>query len=173
MTENRSATPLKVCIIDTGYDYNHEDLPKDGVTTTETKYGTALVDGDGHGTHCAGVIGAIGNNNIGVVGVNPDPTKFSFHIAKALSDNGVGTASTVIQAIEGCISSGSKIISRSLGGGPKMNIVEELFQEAYDEGVLVFAAAGNQGVTGQSVSSSRYCHFIDLAELCHRRLSCL
>ena len=61
-------TSIKICIIDTGYDYGHEDLPTDGVTWTETIYGSALKDGDGHGTHCAGVIGAIGFNKRGVLG---------------------------------------------------------------------------------------------------------
>ncbi len=65
---NRLVSPVKVCIIDTGYDYTHEDLPKDNITTTETLYGSALEDGDGHGTHVAGVIGAIGGNDMGVVG---------------------------------------------------------------------------------------------------------
>lgn len=66
--ERYNHTSVKVCIIDTGYDYGHEDLPTDGVTGTETIYGSALKDGDGHGTHCAGVIGAIGFNERGVVG---------------------------------------------------------------------------------------------------------
>ena len=66
--ERYNHTSIKVCIIDTGYDFGHEDLPTDGITVTETIYGSALKDGDGHGTHCAGVIGAIGFNNRGVVG---------------------------------------------------------------------------------------------------------
>lgn len=61
-------TPIKVCIIDTGYDVTHEDLPKMNITGTRTSYGDYLVDGDGHGTHVAGVIGALGNNNVGIVG---------------------------------------------------------------------------------------------------------
>eukprot|EP00584_Thalassiosira_punctigera_P005395 CAMPEP_0172545124 /NCGR_PEP_ID=MMETSP1067-20121228/15122_1 /TAXON_ID=265564 ORGANISM="Thalassiosira punctigera, Strain Tpunct2005C2" /NCGR_SAMPLE_ID=MMETSP1067 /ASSEMBLY_ACC=CAM_ASM_000444 /LENGTH=780 /DNA_ID=CAMNT_0013331809 /DNA_START=135 /DNA_END=2474 /DNA_ORIENTATION=- len=138
-------SPVKVCIVDTGYDSSHEDLPKVGVTSTNTGYGDPLQDGDGHGTHCAGVIGAVGNNGRGIVGVNPDPTKFSFHIAKALNDDGMGTASSVLKGIKGCISSGSKIISMSLGGGPKSSIFNELYKEAYDNDVLVFAAAGNVG----------------------------
>ncbi|KAL7527008.1 hypothetical protein ACHAXR_001756 [Thalassiosira sp. AJA248-18] len=139
-------TPVKVCIVDTGYDGSHEDLPKVGITTTETGYGEALTDGDGHGTHCAGVIGALGNNNKGIVGVNPDPTKFSFHISKALNDDGLGTATSVLRGIEGCIKSGSKIISMSLGGGPKSPIFREIYEEAYNKGILSFAAAGNLGL---------------------------
>ena len=61
-------TPVKVCIVDTGYDKSHEDLPQEGVTFTETGYGDPLEDEDGHGTHCAGVIGALGNNRRGIVG---------------------------------------------------------------------------------------------------------
>mmetsp|Transcript_38199 Transcript_38199/g.70109 ORF Transcript_38199/g.70109 Transcript_38199/m.70109 type:complete len:629 (+) Transcript_38199:208-2094(+) len=139
-------TPVKVCIIDTGYDGSHEDLPTVGVTGTNTGYGDALQDGDGHGTHCAGVIGAVGDNGRGIVGVNPDPTKFSFHIVKALNDDGMGTASSVLKGIQGCISSGAKIISMSLGGGPKSPMFDALYEEAYDKNILVFAAAGNVGV---------------------------
>lgn len=61
-------TPVKVCIIDTGYDVTHEDLPKENITGTRTSYGDYLVDGDGHGTHVAGVIGAVGWNSVGIVG---------------------------------------------------------------------------------------------------------
>lgn len=67
-TTQYNHTAIKVCIIDTGYDFGHEDLPTNEVTGTETIYGSALTDGDGHGTHCAGVIGAVGWNQKGVVG---------------------------------------------------------------------------------------------------------
>ena len=52
-------TPVKVCIIDTGYNIDHEDLPKEAVTQTDVGYGSSFFDNDGHGTHCAGVIGAV------------------------------------------------------------------------------------------------------------------
>jgi subtilisin family serine protease len=137
--------PVKVCIIDTGYNINHEDLPHSGVSQTDVGYGSSFLDMDGHGTHCAGVIGAIGNNQLGIVGVNPDYTKFSFHIVKALSDEGVGTASAVLRAIQGCIDGGSKIISMSIGGGPNSAIFRDEYERAYDEGVLLVSASGNQG----------------------------
>jgi len=139
--------PIKICVIDTGYDLKHEDLPKSNITTTNTGYGDPLTDVDGHGTHVAGVIGAVGNNRLGIVGVNPNPTKFAFHISKALNDDGLGTASSVLVGIEGCISSGSKIISMSLGGGPSSSdIFREIYEDAYNQGVLPFAASGNLGL---------------------------
>eukprot|EP00957_Ditylum_brightwellii_P100936 7693134-Ditylum_brightwellii.AAC.1 len=68
---------VKICVVDTGYYNNHEDLPildvdNDGFSP----YGEGElwnVDGHGHGTHCAGTIGAIGKNGKGVTSVNPDP----------------------------------------------------------------------------------------------------
>ncbi|KAL7453477.1 hypothetical protein ACHAWC_005755 [Mediolabrus comicus] len=140
--------PVKVCIIDTGYNIDHEDLPKDNnmVTQTDVGYGSSFIDNDGHGTHCAGVIGAIGFNNVGIVGVNPDPTKISFHIIKALNDDGVGTASAVLRAIQGCIDGGSKIISMSIGGGPNSEIFRAEYERAYDEDILLVSASGNQGL---------------------------
>ena len=140
--------PVKVCIIDTGYNIDHEDLPKDEnmVTQTDVGYGSSFIDNDGHGTHCAGVIGAIGSNNKGIVGVNPDPTKISFHIIKALNDDGVGSASAVLRAIQGCIDGGSKIISMSIGGGPNSEIFRNEYERAYNEGILLVSASGNQGL---------------------------
>lgn len=138
-------TPVKVCIIDTGYDIDHEDLPKDQVTQTDVGYGSAFFDNDGHGTHCAGVIGAIGGNQKGVVGVIPDENMFSFHIVKALNDEGIGTAFIMLRAIQGCIDNGSKIISMSIGGGLNSEIFQDEFERAYNEGVLLVSASGNKG----------------------------
>ena len=69
-SSNRSPSPIKICVVDTGYDLGHVDLPQEdsGITYTQTGFGSALRDGDGHGTHCAGVIGAVGNNKEGVIG---------------------------------------------------------------------------------------------------------
>merc|ERR1719232_1255163 len=59
------AEPMKICVADTGYELGHEDLPEDPSDVSGTNnYGEDWsYDGNGHGTHCAGVVGAIGNND--------------------------------------------------------------------------------------------------------------
>ncbi|EJK61965.1 hypothetical protein THAOC_17453 [Thalassiosira oceanica] len=150
---------VKICIIDSGYDLGHEDLPKsfDGVTGfipdgQGTDYGVWDADENihprtrGHGTHVAGTIGAIGSNALGVVGVNPDPSKFSFHIAKVFSDKREGTdQDIIIECIEDCVSSGADVINLSIGGESPSALAESACEAAYDDGVLVIAAAGNEG----------------------------
>jgi serine protease len=136
-------TPIKVCIVDTGYDVSHEDLPNNA-EGTDCGYGTPMRDGDGHGTHCAGVIGALGGNNLGISGVNPGG-QVRFHISKALNDEGMGTASSVIRGIDACINSGARIISMSLGGGPGSKLMDGMFDRAYDKNIITFAASGNVG----------------------------
>ncbi|KAL3781434.1 hypothetical protein HJC23_000997 [Cyclotella cryptica] len=160
-SSTRNPVPIKVCIVDTGYDLGHIDLPKDGVTSSPTDFENAFHDGDGHGTHVAGIIGALGNDG-GVVGVNPTSNTISFHIAKALGDDGRGSASTVIEGVEGCLDAGAKIITLSLGGGKRSSIQEKLFREAYDNGVLVFAASGNSG-TSVSEYPASYPYVISVA----------
>jgi len=145
---------VTICVIDTGYDLGHEDLPDtiDGVTGFTPSngggsFGVWDVDGGGHGTHVAGTIGAIGSNGVGVVGVNPDPSKFKFRIGKGLGDSGSGSYSGIIECIEDCVSSGADVISMSLGGSGSTNLMESACEAAYDDGVLVVAAAGNSGST--------------------------
>eukprot|EP00584_Thalassiosira_punctigera_P007945 CAMPEP_0172538382 /NCGR_PEP_ID=MMETSP1067-20121228/9762_1 /TAXON_ID=265564 ORGANISM="Thalassiosira punctigera, Strain Tpunct2005C2" /NCGR_SAMPLE_ID=MMETSP1067 /ASSEMBLY_ACC=CAM_ASM_000444 /LENGTH=1434 /DNA_ID=CAMNT_0013323865 /DNA_START=104 /DNA_END=4408 /DNA_ORIENTATION=- len=140
---------VKICVIDTGYDLGHPDLPSDGVTgwdahSPETQ--SWDVDGHSHGTHCAGTIGAIGGNDAGVVGVMPNPSKFSFHIGKGLSDSGSGSGAAVIAAVKDCVDKGAKVISMSLGcGNCYVAAYDQAYKDAYDAGVLIVAAAGNSG----------------------------
>jgi len=72
-------------------------------------------DGHGHGTHCAGTIGAIGNNSVGVVGVFDSTDQWSLHAGKALASSGIGTGSGVMAAVEGCVLAGARVVSMSLG----------------------------------------------------------
>jgi serine protease len=140
--------PIKICVIDTGYNIGHVDLPSDGVTgfspyEPDQKWDN---DGHGHGSHCAGTIGAIGGNEQGVVGVFSDPTNFRFHIGKGLTDSGSGSSSAVLQAVESCLENGAKVISMSLGGGGYLGTTDDVYKSAYnDNDTLIIAAAGNGG----------------------------
>jgi len=168
MTESdqfENAGGMKICVIDTGYDIDHNDLPgtDDGVTgyspyNPDDDAGAGDQwhnDGHGHGTHCAGTIGAIGGNGFGVYGVNPDPSTFTFHIGKGLTDSGSGATSKVMNAVEDCVENGAKVISMSLGGGSYSQTFDNLYK-LYNErdNVLIIAAAGNDGNSVKSYPAS-------------------
>merc|ERR1712115_676306 len=150
----------KVCVVDTGYGNGHEDLPtldqsSDGYNPQSS--GEWYIDGHSHGTHCAGTIGAVGNNSKGVVGVIPGSLndKFSFFIGKGLSDSGSGSTTGVMAAVQACVDNGSNVISMSLGGGSPSNTVNEQYYGHYkNDDVLIIAAAGNSGNSALSYPAS-------------------
>jgi serine protease len=158
------ADPIKICVVDTGYDSGHPDLPTEdehnvkgwheGIGTDDSPYGEWNIDGHGHGTHCAGTIGAIGGNDIGVTSVNPDPSKFQFIIGKGLDDRGRGYTSNLLEAVEKCVEMGAKVVSMSLGGGGHSWAVNGVYEDIYDQGVLIIAAAGNSGNSAYSYPAS-------------------
>lgn len=80
-----------------------------------------------------------------MIGVNPDPSRFSFHIGKGLSDSGSGRGSDVLAAVEDCVANGARVISMSLGSSGSAVAALNTYEEAYDAGVLIVAAAGNGG----------------------------
>ena len=75
----------KVCVIDTGYDLNHEDLPKLNVGGNNNVGNLWSSDGNGHGSHCVGTIAAV-ENGVGVVGVNRNG-KLGLHIQHSTNFN--------------------------------------------------------------------------------------
>jgi serine protease len=120
-------------------------------------FGTWYQDGDGHGTHCAGIIGAIGNNGKGVVGVRKTPSEFRFHIGQGLSSQGAGFTSTILEAVNGCVQAEAKVISMSLGGPAFSQIEDDYYNYLYGRGFLIIAAAGNAGSSEYSYPAS-YVH---------------
>jgi subtilisin family serine protease len=137
-------------------------LQDDGVNGTTTfpfplVFGTWYQDGDGHGTHCAGIVGAIGNNSKGVVGVRKTPSAFRFHIGQGLSQQGAGSASTVLEAVNGCVQAKTKVISMSLGGPTFSQVEDDYYNYLYSRGFLIIAAAGNAGNSEDSFPAS-YVH---------------
>lgn len=127
---------VKVAVLDTGIDYNHEDLNvRGGVSFVDSDY----IDRNGHGTHVAGTIAAL-DNGVGVIGVAPDVELYG---VKVLSDSGSGSYSGIAQGIEWAIDNGMDVINMSLGGSSGSSVLQTAVQQAYNSGIVVVASAGN------------------------------
>ena len=141
-----------ICIIDSGYDNTHEDLPHVHVTGEDDIGGAGKwdVDGTHHGTHVAGTIAAVNKRGVGVVGVLPNKL-VNLHIIKVFGDDGAWAySSTLAAAAKKCQAAGANVISMSLGG-PLPNATEKnTFTQLQNAGILSIAAAGNGGNTQTS-----------------------
>jgi len=141
--------PIKICVVDSGYNLGHPDLPTEpDVTGFNNPYVPDekwSFDGNGHGTHVAGKIAALGGNEKGIRGViqNNKNGKFQLMIGKAFDQNGIGYESSVLNAINDCKENGANIISLSLGSGSYTSASAIFYQSLYDQGILVISAAGN------------------------------
>ncbi|MED1203290.1 S8 family peptidase [Heyndrickxia acidicola] len=129
---------VKVAVIDTGIDLHHPDLHVAG-GVSEVGYTRSYNDDNGHGTHVAGIIGAL-NNSIGVVGVAPD---VSLYAVKALDQDGKGDLGDIIAGIDWAIRNHMNIINLSLTIDQGSQALQAEVNKAYSKGVIVVAAAGN------------------------------
>jgi subtilisin family serine protease len=161
-----------VGVIDTGVDYNHPDLinnrwinpgeiANDGIDNdyngfVDDVYGWDFANDDnnpmddhGHGTHCAGTIGAQGNNNQGVVGVN-----WTVKLAgiKFLGPYG-GTTSDAIDSIHYAVTTQMTLTSNSWGGGGYSSLLKQAIESARDANQLFIAAAGNSAYDNDQTPS--------------------
>ncbi len=146
-----SGAGRKVCIIDTGYQQSHEDLPDatGGHSQVDTDW---TVDGYGHGTHVGGTIAAE-NNGYGVVGVTPGTVEL--FVVKVFSDSGQWvTSSDLVDALNRCVAAGANVVNMSLGSNFYVANENRAFSDAFANGVLSIAAAGNRGGTGYSYPAS-------------------
>jgi len=135
-------TGVRVAVIDTGIDYNHPDLDANvagGASFVD--YTTDYMDDHGHGTHVAGIIAAEANG-VGVVGVAPEA---SLYALKALDSEGWGDVSDVVAALDWAVANGMQIVSMSIGTNTYSASLEDACNSAYEAGLLLVAAAGNDG----------------------------
>lgn len=139
---------IKVAILDTGVDRTHPDLKgnvRGGVSFV--KGIKSYNDDHGHGTHVAGIIAAK-NNKIGYVGVAPDA---QIYAVKVLNKNGEGTVNDIVKGLNWSIQNHMNIINMSLGltvdeiGKKNFELLDQTIKKAYSKGILIVAAAGNDG----------------------------
>ncbi len=159
-----------VAVIDTGIDYTHSDLadnmwinegeiPGNGVDDdgngyVDDVYGYDFRNDDGnpmddhyHGTHCAGTIGGVGNNNQGVAGVCWDVRLMAI---KFLGSGGSGWTDDAIASVEYSILMGANLSSNSWGGGSYSQALKDAIDAAGAAGMLFVAAAGNDGTNNDT-----------------------
>ncbi|MGP9799940.1 S8 family serine peptidase [Rheinheimera sp. NSM] len=147
------ASNQKVCVIDSGLDLPHEDFLSGNITgTNNAGTGNWYQAGGPHGTHVAGTIAAL-NNTTGMLGVLPNGN-IKLHIIKVFNEDGWGYSSTLANAVNTCVSNGSTVINMSLGGAGSSTTESNAMQAAFDQGVLLIAAAGNDGNTAMSYPAS-------------------
>lgn len=146
----------KICVIDSGLDLPHEDMGTRFGTingTNNSGTGNWYEEGGPHGTHVAGTIAAL-NNGLGVRGViGSDP---SMHIVKVFNSSGWGYSSSLVAAIETCADNGADVVNMSLGGGGASQTEANAMQNLYNQGVLLIAAAGNDGSAYSSTDALSY-----------------
>lgn len=161
ITEKRSV----IAILDTGVDTEHPDLEGNIWTNEAEANGAEEQDDDsngfkddlhgwdfvnqtanvrdfnGHGTHCAGIAAAVGNNGIGITGANPDALIMPIAV---MQSDGTGDVATIIKGIDYATANGADVLSMSIGHYNYSIAEEQALAKAYAKMVLV-AAAGNDG----------------------------
>jgi subtilisin family serine protease len=157
-----------VAVLDSGVDYTHQDLVSniwsrpdavpqyadDELGTFDDMHGFDAdadagdpMDDNGHGTHCAGIIGAEGDNNLGITGIN---WNVSIMPLKFLGRGGFGTTANAIKSINYAIDRKQhgvnvRVINASWGSTQYSRALEDAIRAAGDQGILFVAAAGNNG----------------------------
>lgn len=163
-----------VAVIDSGIDFSHPDLKDQAWVNEKELNGLPGVDDDGngyiddihgydfagnkgdstddnsHGTHCAGTIGAKGNDGRGLVGVNWDVSMMG---VKFLDKQGRGSLANAIKSIDYARKMGARIMSNSWGGGAASDLLKKAIQEAANDGILFVAAAGNDANDNDAMPS--------------------
>ncbi|MCC5631673.1 S8 family serine peptidase [Nostoc sphaeroides CHAB 2801] len=153
-----------VAVVDTGVDYNHEDLKNNIWTNTKEIAGNGIdddgngyiddnygwnfsdknnntLDNNGHGTHVSGTI-AGENNNYGVTGIAYNAKIMP---VKVLDSSGAGSYSSISKGIRYAVDNGANVINLSLGGTSSNRTLESAINYASSKGVIVVMAAGNNG----------------------------
>jgi len=132
------------CMLQTG----PNSVKLDDFDTTQIKQGYDFVDDDGvpedvtgHGTHVAGTIAEATNNGKGVAGVAPKATILPIRV---MDSSGRGTEAQIVEGIRWAVDQGANIINLSLGGRGASPLYESAIDYAYQKGVFVACAAGNE-----------------------------
>jgi len=144
---------VKIAVIDTGCDIEHEDLQSNllpGMNFVNKK--EPPIDKNGHGTHVSGTIAA-SNNATGMVGVSPESKIIP---VKCLGDDGMGSIENIINGIYWASDNDADFITMSLGSPNTTPKMEKALNYAIKNGVVIFCAAGNSGPSVDIMYPAKY-----------------
>lgn len=148
---NKGSRNVIVAVIDTGVDYKHPALAPNMIPGYDFKENDndpmdkTGFQNPGHGTHCAGAVGATGLVDGGTIGLSPE---VSIMPLRFLGEDGSGDLNNAIKAIDYAVEKGAQIISASWGAAVPRNQAQPLLEaikRADDKGVIFIAAAANDG----------------------------
>jgi thermitase len=143
---------VDIAIIDTGINNSHPDLSAKIIASVNCTISSSCppattTDPYAHGTHVAGIAGAITNNAVGVAGTSWEGRLMS---VKSLDDSGSGYYSWIANGIYWATDNGAEVINLSLGGSSSSNTLRNAVDYAWSKGVVIVAAAGNNGTSSRS-----------------------
>jgi thermitase len=166
-------SPVVVAVVDTGVNYQHQDLaanmwdggvvyPHHGYDFVDNDNDPFASDAEGHATHVAATIGAAANNNVAGVGVC---WKARIMSVRVLGPGGSGTTANIVLGINFAAANGARVINMSLGGSSFDQAFSDAITTAGTAGVLMVVAAGN--ATQNNDTSSAYpCNFSQANLIC-------
>ena len=139
--ERTQGEDVKVAVIDTGINFEHEDLKDNYAGGKNCLVPNAQpLDDQGHGTHVAGTIAAVYNSK-GVVGVAPKARLYS---VKVMDSKGIGNPSHIVKGIDWSIKNGMNILNMSLGSALPSEAIHKAIQRAVANNITVVCASGNE-----------------------------
>ncbi len=183
-----SAKDVVIAVIDSGVDIGHPDLKNnlwknpretknsidsdnngyvddingwdflEGIADPRPKYYESTPEdsiGVQHGTMVAGIIASQGNNGIGTAGIAWEAQLMTLRV---LNHIGIGNSETVTEALRYAINNGADIINMSLVGTDYDPMVVDLLNQAYEKGIIVVAAAGNNGANLNALETYPVCY---------------
>jgi thermitase len=135
---------ITIAILDSGIDQDHPDVADKLVGNANFTTSPTVDDKYGHGTHVAGIAAAETNNEKGVAGIGRDSSLLN---VKVLDDQGWGAYSWIAEGITWAVTHDAQVINMSLGGYNRSRTLQAAVDDAWDHGVLLAAAAGNDGTS--------------------------
>lgn len=157
-----------VAVLDSGVNYRHRDLagnmwdgsafglPHHGFDFADNDNDPMPADANGHGTHVAATVGAVGNNAAGVTGVCWKASLMALRIG---GNDGATTAS-IIQGLDFAVAHGAKVVNMSFGGPNRDPALERSIENARSKGVIAVVASGNDGTNNDNPATPAFpCSF--------------